>query len=336
MWFEKLMGFKEENPAQVRNNIELVDEYLTSKITGKKFKYGSLEVPTLGELINSSSNPHDYKSKLSIYEVVGDVQDFHVGYENAMFQAASQFNLLEMVSPNITPELGIDRYGSDLTQGPACAIACGAGTIYRNYFGDVNGQIGQTSTNQIDCLSEIGDYFNNKENKLWEMRNGYAMLSSSGLDAISEILNQQTGEEYVELRNKLRIGLQLNSEVTIKYGGHLVSQAYCSALPIGYSQIPVQQWEAFSRLILSATYEATFYAALSNFEQTGNDKLFLTLVGGGVFGNPQEWIFDAIEESVLKFRKTPLVVLVVSYGNSNPALKSFLKNLNDKIGTASV
>ncbi|MCK5683507.1 hypothetical protein KAJ27_05280 [bacterium] len=51
-----------------------------------------------------------------------------------MFQVASQFNLLEMVSPGVTPEEGVGRYEHDHTQGPACAIACGVGTIYRNYF----------------------------------------------------------------------------------------------------------------------------------------------------------------------------------------------------------
>ncbi len=51
-----------------------------------------------------------------------------------MFQVASQFNLLEMISPNVTPDDGIGIYENDPTQGPACAIACGAGTIYRNYL----------------------------------------------------------------------------------------------------------------------------------------------------------------------------------------------------------
>jgi hypothetical protein len=40
----------------------------------------------------------------------------------ALFQVASQFNLLEMVSPSVTPEDGVTRYQDDHTQGPACAI----------------------------------------------------------------------------------------------------------------------------------------------------------------------------------------------------------------------
>ena len=74
----------------------------------------------------------------------------------AVFQVASQFNLLEMVDPSVTPEQGVGIYERDRTQGPACAIAAGAGTIYRNYFVPVGGAIGQSAANQIDGLREIG------------------------------------------------------------------------------------------------------------------------------------------------------------------------------------
>ncbi len=55
-------------------------------------------------------------------------------YSGALFQVASQFNLLKMIGPSVTPEDGVTRYESDRTQGPACAIAAGAATIYGNYF----------------------------------------------------------------------------------------------------------------------------------------------------------------------------------------------------------
>ena len=46
----------------------------------------------------------------------------------ALFQVASQFNLLEMAGPSVSPEDGVTRYGGDHTQGPACAIAAGGRT----------------------------------------------------------------------------------------------------------------------------------------------------------------------------------------------------------------
>ena len=64
--------------------------------------------------------------------MTGDVRALHGAPEhaNALFQVASQFNLLEMVGPEVTPEDGVTRYQGDKTQGPACAIAAGAATIY--------------------------------------------------------------------------------------------------------------------------------------------------------------------------------------------------------------
>jgi hypothetical protein len=32
------------------------------------------------------------------------------------------------------PEDGVTVYAADPTQGPACALACAAGSVYRNYF----------------------------------------------------------------------------------------------------------------------------------------------------------------------------------------------------------
>ena len=86
----------------------------------------------------------------------------------------------------------------------------------------------------------------------------------------------------------LRIGLQWHTQVTLDGCTHTVSQAYCSALPVTgslRSGPPPHLWEEFARLILEATYEATLCAALLNSSKTGSNKVFLTLVGGGVFGN---------------------------------------------------
>src|SRR4051812_2507890 len=66
----------------------------------------------------------------------------------------------EMIGPDITPEDGVTRYEHDHTQGPACAIAAGAATIWRNYFVPVETpegvQSGQTEAYQIDTLAALG------------------------------------------------------------------------------------------------------------------------------------------------------------------------------------
>lgn len=330
MWFEQLTGFKEESPDQVRANLYVEGEHLISRVNNAAFSYGRLDQPSLEEL-RRTVLLDELNGHIKLSEVVADVQKLHTLPENngATFQVASQFNLLEMASPDVTPEQGVNGYYFDKTQGPACAIACGAGTIYRNYFVDLGTQIGQTAHKQIDCLSDVGAILNNRERKLWAMTNGYALANSEGLKSISRELSGLTETDYEALKGKLRIGVQNNAEVTISADKIKVSQCYCSALPVGYSNIPALQWEAFSRFVLEATYEATFYAALQNFKKTGNKRLFLTLVGGGVFGNKSEWIFDAIGLALSRFAKAPLDVKIVSYGASNSQVQDFIAARRD-------
>ncbi|MCU4174808.1 hypothetical protein [Carboxylicivirga sp. N1Y90] len=329
MWFEKLLGFKEEYPDQVRSNIEIKENKLISKVNGNEFVFGSLEVPTLNDLRIKNSELEEYKSKIRVSEVVGNIQDLHQESTNngALFQAASQFNLLEMVGPQVIPEKGVGIYENDYTQGPACAIACGAGTIYRNYFANVNNQIGQTSSNQIDCLSDIGLEFKNEKSNLWEMTNGYALANSEGLSKITRLIKNRSELDVEKLKGKLRIGLQRDTEVTINMNKNIVTQAYCSALPVAYSHLDPKHWESFARLILEATYEATLYAAVDNYKRTGNNKVFLTLVGGGAFGNNIEWIFDALVKAVYKFARTPLDVRIVSYGSTDMTVKNLIESI---------
>ena len=285
MWFETLTGFREESSQQVRKNITLDGETLKSHVNGKVVACGRLETPSLAELRERVRSSGHNVGKISLREVVANVQNLHADESNAgsLFQVASQFNLLEMVSPSVIPENGVGIYENDHTQGPACAIAAGGGTIFRNYFAIVNGQTGQSGRNQIDCLADIGASLGNSENRLWEMRNGYALASDSGLIEISNRLQASSENALDELRKLLRIGIQWNTQVTLNDSKHKVSQAYCSALPIAYSNHASNLWERFARLVLESSYEATICTAILNSRSNGNHRLFLTLLGGVAF-----------------------------------------------------
>jgi hypothetical protein len=234
-----------------------------------------------------------------------------------------------MVSPNITPEHGVEIYENDHTQGPACAVAAGAGTIYRNYFANVNGQTGQSTNNQIDCLADMGIAFGNSGNNLWEMRNGYALASHSGLTEISRRFQTSSENEIDELRQLLRIGIQWNTQVTLNNAKHMVSQAYCSALPVAYSHHPSSLWKEFAKLILEASYEATICAAILNSIKNGNNKLFLTLLGGGAFGNETAWIVSGIQRALNIYKHANLDVAIVSYGNSKPYVQQIVNQIHN-------
>jgi hypothetical protein len=238
----------------------------------------------------------------------------------ALFQVASQFNLLEMVSPEVTPEQGVTRYQHDRTQGPACAIAAGAATIYRNYFVPVNGSHGQNSKRQIDGLAGLGGALaatlDRPINTLWEMKNGYALCTRAGLDSITEHLSSLAAEELDILRGNLCVGIHQDVEVTQAECEHrpMVSQAFCSALPVAYTPVPSALWEAFASLILEAAYEATMAAAILNAKRGISNVVLLTQLGGGAFGNSDDWINAATRRSLEKMREFDLDVKLVSYG----------------------
>lgn len=329
MWFEELTGFKEESPEKVKSMLSIEGDAFISRANHQRFTFGELEISTLAQLKSKAPDKVQYTAEISVSEVVADVQQLHCDEQNAhaIFQAASQFNLLEMVGPSVTPEQGIDRYAHDHTQGPACAIACGAGTIYRNYFVKIGNQLGQTASQQIDCLDSIGQALNNEELNLWEMKNGYALANQNGLLTIDQKIAALKPQEREALKEKLKVGIQWNTEVTLSDTKHQVSQVYCSALPVAYCMPKSEHWEQFARIILEASYEATLYASLINLEKHQSKQVYLTLVGGGAFGNQESWILESLQKTLRAFKNTPLDVKVVSYGRSNKNLVQCIQSI---------
>jgi hypothetical protein len=296
-------------------------------VNGKAFTYGELETPSLSELRERVRASNPAAGKMVVREAIADVRDLLQSDTNtgALFQVASQFNLLEMASPDVTPEHGIGIYEGDHTQGPACSIVAGAGTIYRNYFANIGGKIGQSAANQIDCIADLGATLGNTKECLWEMCNGYVLASEEGLREITNRLIASSEDEIDVLRKLLRIGVQWNTQVTLNGATHNISQAYCSALPVAYSKHPSNLWKKFAQLILEASYEATLCAAILNSVKNGSNKIFLTLLGGGVFGNDIDWIIDGINRALIPYKYVDIEVIIVSYGSSNPHVQQLVR-----------
>jgi hypothetical protein len=315
-WFENLTGCVGESPESVREHLFIDGQRLHSRLNGKSWLCGELETQTLAQLRQRVLNTKYDLAPISVRNVVGNVQHLHLNRanENAVFQVASQFNLLEMTSPRVTPECGVGIYEHDFTQGPACAIAAGAGTIYRNYFVDINGRIGQTADNQIDCLSGIAKLLDNSKQRLWKMVNGYALPSAEGLEEINRKLESMDEAALDTVRQALQIGLHWDTQVTLGDASHTVSQAYCSAMPVAYTPHTKELWAPLAKLVLEAAYEATICAAILNVDRNRNNRLFLTRLGGGAFGNSPDWITDAISRSLELYSDSGLDVAIVSYG----------------------
>ncbi len=319
-WFEQLTGFAETDYESTRAQLYVDGDRLRSLVNGGSWRIGRLETPSLAELRERAAPAlAATRGNLQVRNLAADAHALHARPElaGALVQVASQFNLLEMPGYHVTPEDGVSGYEHDRTQGPACARAAGAGTIYRNYFAPVGDRSGQTREHQIDTLADLRAAL--PGGKHITMRNGYALADADTLQTIRTGLEAASGDELDALRARLRIGLHWDVEVTAAGAapGQCVSQAYGSALPVSYNRgSNPGQWQAFARLVLEASYEATLLAAVINAARPGgNNSVYLTLLGGGVFGNEREWILDAIRRALDCVRGQALDVWLVSYGS---------------------
>jgi hypothetical protein len=328
-WFARITGFREGAYAETQARLQVENNRLVPDGGGSGYAVGELEFVPL-DALRARARDVTVPGRFSLGIVEGDVRRMHIEPENAgaVFQVASQFNLLEMTGPTVTPEHGVTGYAHDHTQGPACAIAAGAGTIWRNYLVPVGDQIGQTADRQLDGLADLGEALARdmslEEGSLWRMRNGYALPERGMLARIEAHLAGLDEAGKDRLRGLLRVGLHRDVGVTEPGAvpNTRVTQVYCSALPVAYSGIPAAEWGEFASLILEAAYEATLLAGLLNAARGASRRVLLTRIGGGAFGNEEGWISAALLRALRIAEGQGLKVLMVSYGPPSAAIRS--------------
>jgi len=256
--------------------------------------------------------------------------------KDAVFQVASNFNALEAGGD---PNDGIEQYLHTTAQGEEAAISAAPGTIYRMYFLPhlVNGKlyVGQLEK-QINFLEE----FDGQRAFKIPVQNGYINFSDK---TKCPALSNKDIEKYLPL---IKIGYHSDTQVTTgfsmlkpndkwsneawnKCGLHqkstlglselattdkpqLINQVFTAAVNLAN---PENSWQPniddLARMLLFAAYEGTLRAAFVN----GKTKVFLTLVGGGVFLNKVEWIAEAIERMTPFITKSGLDVTLIIYRN---------------------
>ena len=325
-WFRDLFGFDESSTwGDNVNHFQMDGDTLVCR-TAPQFPrqfVGRFECPSVAELrskLAAAPGAAAPSAGLSFAHLAAPAGVGPLHYEpsnaGAVFQAASQFNCLEMTGPNVSPTAGVGIYINDRTQGPACALACPAATVYRNYLVQHEGNTGQHPV-QIDNLKEVGVVVGNNGGRYWVMQNGYAMPVGRG--SLAELAARlRTEPNLVEQAEAaLRVGVHWETSVAPPLE-HRVCQVYASALPCAYARGPPESdWEPFARLVLRAAYEATLaVGAVRSLEAGGaRVKCYLTALGGGVFGNRYEWIRDAISHALDLYQGWPLDVVLVHYGS---------------------
>ena len=347
-WFEKCFGFKETG-SYIKNGIEIksnnTDDIILMNTKDKKtFSVGSFHTFNYEEL-ESKIQKVPKNSKLTYTILLNtNVYDLHLLAENrnAVFQAASQTNCLEMKYPHISPEKGITIYYTDKTQGPACALACPGGTYYRNYFeqglfasnnqvnlfADADKEIQQWTKDMLSVGSEKA--YKNQSDSFFNTRNGYAFVTEEKIELLNGTFKLDKNDtKKTKLFKKFKVGVQFNVPVVYlksiyEEPLHRVTQVYCSALPIGYQSnygfVPAfkekENWDILEQLILDNIYDLTFKSAIYNLklnQSSKRQKLFLTQVGGGAFKNNDEFIQNAIEKALKAHKHYPLDVIMVYF-----------------------
>ncbi|KAH3764491.1 hypothetical protein Pelo_3597 [Pelomyxa schiedti] len=229
--------------------------------------------------------------------------------ERAVFQVASNFNGVESPSESRAPDASsfTEDYISDRTQGPAASVSAAAAAIARVHAAFYDpfkppSSWRQTREKQIEFLENIKQHF--------PVRNGYVILSE-------EPTNFPGPAEQGDLLNSTKIGLHTDCQVvfggcpdwdhfTVVPSKHTVDQVFCAAMNCGQGMSGARnrkhtESEKKRRFLLDAAYQGSYLAAAVREAPS----LFLTLIGGGVFGNPIPEICQAIFDAHMQVTRHP-------------------------------
>jgi hypothetical protein len=242
--------------------------------------------------------------------------------KGATFQVASNFNCLEFVDHNDSASKGISKYIYDLTQGPAASISASPGTVYRNYFIPHN-QDGGKYTGQLKQQINLLDKF-----PYLTIRNGYIIFSDEEVAYLKSMnLNYEDFSDIqVGIQKKVQVtsGLKRGGKITLcKSEEQIINQVFTAALNLGglnskYSKIP--EIQKLAKFLLKGAYMATIFSAIENANNQpasfkGRNKLYLTLIGGGVFGNEHSWIAEALYSCIDLIKQSGLQIYLIIYAS---------------------
>jgi hypothetical protein len=250
----------------------------TLTAAGHAWSAGRFEVVSLEAL-------RERAQQASTHALTRGALQAHAG-QGALFQVASQLNCLEAPDPEVVP---VAQYLTDPTQGPRASISAFPGTLLRHYAAPGAGgtrfeQV--TDGPQIELLGDVCDP------AVGRAQNGYLMASGvADPAAFVEHLTRRFEAIQVGLHDEVEVvlGGSWNGAVP---GRPQIAQVFTSTVAgggYGGEQLGVF-FEPACRQLLRAAYLGTLLGAVT----TGKNKVVLTLIGGGVFGNPIELIWEAI------------------------------------------
>jgi hypothetical protein len=298
------------------------DGHATLHAAGRTFQAGHFETPRIGELRQRAEDARrragNPSARLQLHVLDGASPATDIGTlqatapDGTLFQVASQFNCLEAPSARMVP---VAAYFYDGTQGPRASISAFPGTLLRHYAapGGVDGErfVQRNEGPQLNLLEAV-------------CAPGVATVTSGYLTT-NAIAHPELFARSLEDRfDDLRSGVHDAVEVVLGYDWdgpvpraphHTIAQVLTSTLAAGgYGRIDPSNAAMTSvvRQLQRAAYAGTLLAAAG----LGKSHAVLTLIGGGVFGNPIPLIWESIlwaVDYVKPFLHRDLSVVVNGY-----------------------
>lgn len=262
-------------------------------VPGGQLHCGRFDTPTIGELLDRASAARTGDGRVRLWVLGGVSPATDIGGlqaaagQGSLFQVASQFNCLESPGPYITP---VANYFHDPTQGPRACISAYPGALLRHYAAPdgAGGRFVQTSGgSQINLLDNVC------APGMAAVTSGY--LTPDGIadpGAFADRLETHFGSIRVGVHAAVPVMLGYNWDGAVT-GDRQITQVLTSTLAAGAYGSTRGDEPAFDRIctqLLRAAYLGTLLAAVN----LGRTKVVLTLIGGGVFGNPHALIWDSI------------------------------------------
>eukprot|EP01127_Copromyxa_protea_P012213 TRINITY_DN3159_c0_g1_i1.p1 TRINITY_DN3159_c0_g1~~TRINITY_DN3159_c0_g1_i1.p1 ORF type:complete len:552 (+),score=76.16 TRINITY_DN3159_c0_g1_i1:185-1657(+) len=318
MWFHHITGCDESYFALNKEKFfrPMIDGNLclVNSITGKRYGVGKLSLISIYDLYSTVTNvpPVQKRRKIPPIELITCLDKESIRFvdvahlqampenRNAVFQIASNFNGVEGATESFSPGSPnyCTNYHGDRTQGPAASISCGAGAIYRvfaPFYGPTvdPSEWHQTKDVQMNFLSSLKDHF--------PTENGYVIYSGN-----EPKFPKKRGKKWYRLLGQYNVCLHRDQQVTLGHRtaagyeivtdpNQRVDQVCCAAVNMiqgasGCKNNQLDKKQDKMKFILQAAYDGTYLAALANHRK----KIYLTLIGGGAFGNHVDKIFAEI------------------------------------------
>lgn len=293
-------------PSRVKSIIGICESDLVKLDYGDKLKYicndsfvhaidyhvtpigefKTIKLSELKELVGNSNNTDLQICPLKVETGVdiGVLQSNLKTEDRALVQVASNFNCLEVPSKYVLPNCGylVENAHTDSTQGPGACFGPLAGYLYRAHF--YKG--GQTGLKQVNLLRDVDKYF------------GIPINGKLVLNGDEESINNIN-----DIAQQVEVGLHTNVAIIYrrdKYGmNYELDEPYPMIDQIFSASINLNDYGKktckdnlikINRTLLRTAYESAYLVAIYRKRKI----LYLTLVGGGVFGNPIHLILEEI------------------------------------------